>query len=99
MKQAGEGGIEVRVQDRTIWLCQKPMATLFDCSVDNISLHLKSIYEENQLLESVTTEDFSVVQQEDSRKVQRIIKHYNTILRDKKFLIIIPPSGVSIDSG
>jgi hypothetical protein len=31
-KQAGENGIEVRVQDGTIWLSQKLMATLFDCS-------------------------------------------------------------------
>jgi hypothetical protein len=37
--QAREDGIEVRVQDETIWLSQKLMATLFDCSTDNISLH------------------------------------------------------------
>lgn len=38
--QAKEDGIEVRVQDETIWLSQKLMGTLFDCSTDNISLHL-----------------------------------------------------------
>jgi hypothetical protein len=43
-KQAGENGIEVRVQDGTIWLSQKLMAILFDCSPDNISLHLKNIF-------------------------------------------------------
>jgi hypothetical protein len=76
-KQAGESGIEVRVQDGTIWLSQKLMATLFDCSTDNISLHLKSIYAEKELSEPATTEDFSVVQQEGSREVQRMVKHYN----------------------
>jgi hypothetical protein len=76
-KQAGENGIEVRVQDGTIWLSQKLIAVLFDCSTDNISLHLKSIYAEGELSESATTEDFSVVQQEGSREVQRMVKHYN----------------------
>jgi hypothetical protein len=82
-KQAGENGksssglIEVRVQDGTIWLSQKLIATLFDCSTDNISLHLKSIYTEGEISESATTEDFSVVQQEGNREVQRIVKHYN----------------------
>jgi len=76
-KQAGENGIEVRVQDGTIWLSQKLMAVLFDCSADNISFHLKSIYAEKELSESATAEDFSVVQQEGNREVQRIVKHYN----------------------
>ncbi|MDR2941062.1 MAG: virulence RhuM family protein [Treponema sp.] len=76
-KQAGENGIEVRIQDGTIWLSQKLMAALFDCSADNISLHLKSIYAENELSESATAEDFSVVQQEGNREVQRVVKHYN----------------------
>jgi len=60
-KQSGENGIEVRIQDGTIWLSQKLISVLFDCSTDNISLHLKSIYAEKELSESATTEDFSVV--------------------------------------
>ncbi|MDR2122639.1 MAG: phosphoribosylaminoimidazolesuccinocarboxamide synthase, partial [Flavobacteriaceae bacterium] len=44
--QAKEDGIEVRVQDEIIWLSQKLMAALFDCSTDNISLHLKNIFKE-----------------------------------------------------
>jgi len=76
-KQAGENGVEVRFQDRTIWLSQKLMATLFDCSTDNISLHLKSIFADGELNETSTTEDFSVVQTEGNRSVNRPIKHYN----------------------
>jgi len=65
------------VKDETIWLTQKAMAELFDCTTDNISLHLKNIFAEGELDESSTTEEFSIVQQEGSRKVKRKIKFYN----------------------
>lgn len=58
--QAKEDNIEVRVQDETIWLSQKLMAALFDCSTDNISLHLKNIFKEKELDERSVTENFSV---------------------------------------
>jgi hypothetical protein len=76
-KQANEEGVEVRVQDGTIWLSQKVMAILFDTSIDNVGLHLKNIYLENELSEKSTTEDYSVVQLEGSREVCRTVKHYN----------------------
>lgn len=65
------------VRDDTIWLTQKAMAELFDCSSDNVSLHLKNIYADGELIESATTEDFSVVQKEGSREVKRTSKFYN----------------------
>jgi hypothetical protein len=58
--QAKEDGIEVRIQNDTIWLSQKLMAKLFDCSTDNISLHLKNIFKEGELNEHSVVEDFSV---------------------------------------
>ena len=61
-QQEGESGIEVRYQDETIWLSQKLMAELFGTSTDNIGLHLKNIYAEDELVEKATTEDFSAVQ-------------------------------------
>jgi hypothetical protein len=73
-KQVGENGIEVRVQDRTIWLSQKLMAALFDCSTDNISLHLKNIFAEKELDEISVTEDFSVTAA-DGKNYRT--KHYN----------------------
>lgn len=76
-KQAGEDGIEVRVFDETVWLTQKGMAQLFDCSTDNIGLHLKNIYASGELTESATTEDSSVVQNEGTRKITRRVKFYN----------------------
>ncbi|MDR0382330.1 MAG: cell filamentation protein Fic, partial [Oscillospiraceae bacterium] len=60
--QTGGDGVEVRVQDGTIWLSQKNMGQLFDTSPDNIGLHLKNIYADGELTESATAEDFSVVQ-------------------------------------
>ena len=51
--QAGENGMEVRFQNETIWLSQKMMAVLFDCSTDNISLHLKNIFKTKELIENV----------------------------------------------
>ena len=72
--QTKEDGIEVRVQDETIWLSQKLMAALFDCSTDNISLHLKNIFKENELDEDSVTEEFSVTAS-DGKNYNT--KHYN----------------------
>ena len=53
------------------------MAQLFDCSTDNVGLHLKNIYESGELVQVVTTEYFSVVQVEGERQVNRKLKFYN----------------------
>lgn len=53
--------ISVVYEDETFWLTQKTMAELFECSSDNISLHLKNIFKEEELQENSTTEYFSVV--------------------------------------
>ena len=58
-KQAGEDGIEVRVSGESVWLTQKGMAQLFDCSTDNISLHLKNIFKSGELSESSVAEQSS----------------------------------------
>lgn len=76
-KQSDSDGIEVRVHNESVWLTQKGMAQLFDCSTDNISLHLKNIYESEELDENLTAEVFSVVQQEGVREVTRKIRFYN----------------------
>ncbi len=65
------------VKDDTVWLTQKAMAELFDCSSDNISLHLKNIFADGELAESATTEEFSVVQKEGSRDVKRTTIFYS----------------------
>lgn len=69
--------INAVVKDESVWLTQKGMAELFDCSADNISLHLKNIYDDGELLEEATTEEFSVVQKEGQRNVNRQMRFYN----------------------
>lgn len=58
-KQAGEDGIEVRVFKESVWLTQRGMAQLFDCSTDNIGLHLKNIFKSGELEEKSVTEESS----------------------------------------
>lgn len=72
-----EGEVKALIEDDTLWLTQKAMAQLFGCSTDNVSLHLKNIYAEGELMAEATTEDFSVVQQEGSRQVKRKVAFYN----------------------
>ena len=69
--------VNVVYKDETFWLTQKAMSELFDCSVDNISLHLKNIYESEELDKNRTVEDFSVVQKEGNRNVKRSREFYN----------------------
>ncbi|MDR1889005.1 MAG: hypothetical protein LBQ81_06465 [Zoogloeaceae bacterium] len=69
--EAASGEVGVREEKESIWLTQRQMADLFQTSPDNIGLHLKNIYSEEELVEAATTEDFSVVQEEGGRKVRR----------------------------
>lgn len=69
--------VNVIFSEDTFWMSQRNMADLFDCSTDNISLHLGNIYKEEELSEEATTEYFSVVQLEGKRNVQRNTKCYN----------------------
>jgi prophage maintenance system killer protein len=73
----GQVQLEITLAQETLWLSQVQISELFATSTDNVSLHLKNIYTEQELSESATTENFSVVRQEGSRQVQRQMKHYN----------------------
>jgi hypothetical protein len=52
--------VQVILGNETVWLSQKAMAELFGCSTDNISLHLKNIFNDNELDANSVTEEFSV---------------------------------------
>ena len=60
----GDFSLDVKVSPRedTVWLSQKQIATLFDSSIDNISLHINNIYKEQELEENRTSEESSIVQ-------------------------------------
>ena len=57
--QEKDKGIQVRYENENLWMTQKAMAELFDCSTDNISLHLKNIFKENELDRNSVTKEFS----------------------------------------
>lgn len=48
--------VNALIKDESIWLTQKAMGELFDCTSDNIGLHLKNIYNTNELNEDSTAE-------------------------------------------
>jgi hypothetical protein len=69
--------VDVFVQDETVWLTQKSLAELFDTSTQNITTHLKNIYEDAELQEEATCKEILQVQIEGSREVSRKTKFYN----------------------
>lgn len=58
--QEKDDGIQVRYENENLWLTQKSMSELFDCSTDNIGLHLKNIFESGELSKNSVTEKISV---------------------------------------
>jgi hypothetical protein len=73
----GRTRIQVRLEDETVWLTQADMAQLFQTTSQNITLHLKNIFQEGELDEAATCKDFLQVQTEGGRQVQRSRKFYN----------------------
>ena len=69
--------LEVKLENETVRLTQQQIADLFGCSTDNVGLHLKNIFAEDELDKNATTEVFSVVRLEGARKVRRNVTHYN----------------------
>ncbi len=73
----GDIRIDVHLIDDTVWLSQAGMATLFQTSVPNISMHIRNIYEEGELEQVSTVKKFLIVRNEGDRSVKREIEHYN----------------------
>ncbi len=69
--------IDVKLENETVWLSQQQMAELYDTTKQNISLHIKNIFEENELNENATVKEFLIVQKEGNRNVERNVKFYN----------------------
>jgi len=73
----GKAQLKVSLQQNTVWLSQAQMSELFDTTPENVLMHLKNIFKEQELTESATTKEFLVVRQEGKRQVRRRIKHYS----------------------
>ena len=66
--------IEVRLQDGSVWLTQAQMAELFQSTPQNITLHLKAIYQDGERRQAAICKDYLQVRAECARSVQRILK-------------------------
>ena len=75
--------LEVRLEDETVWLTQAQMAELFQTTSQNITIHLRSIYSENELGSEATCKDSLQVRREGNRVVRRKQKMYNLIQHTK----------------
>lgn len=73
----GSPAVELTLYADTLWLSQQQIADLFQTSRENITLHLRNIFEEGELSEEATRKDFLQVRQEGSRSVRRSVSHYN----------------------
>ena len=73
----GQVQLDIQLEQETLWLTQLQMSNLFETTPENVLMHLKNIFSEQELDETATTKDFLVVRQEGTRQVQRELKHYN----------------------
>jgi hypothetical protein len=81
--------IEVRLENETVWLTQAQMAELFQTTIPNVSMHIRNVYEEGELVRgatdkesltvqpAATVKEFLIVRQEGNRQVSRSVEHYN----------------------
>ena len=76
---AGEIKVDVIYKDETLWLSQKGMSKVFECSTDNISLHLKHIFEDNELNKNSVTEKCSLTA-DDGKKYNTTIYSLDAII-------------------
>ena len=67
----GAAKVSARFADDDVWLTQQQLAEIYETSQQNISLHLKTIYEDGELLKEATYKDFLLVQKEGGREVKR----------------------------
>src|SRR3990167_1702651 len=74
---SGETKIDVRFEGDTVWLTQNALAELFQTTKNNISLHVKNIFEEGELSQNATVKKFLTVQKEGVREVSRDLEYYN----------------------
>lgn len=71
--------VDAMYKDETLWLSQKGMSKVFDCSTDNISLHLKNIFKNNELNKNSVTE-YSSITASDGKKYKTKIYNPDTII-------------------
>ena len=71
----GRTRIQCRFENETIWLTQALIAELFQTTPQNVTLHLKAIYEEGEVVETATCKDYLQVRIEGGREIRRTLRH------------------------
>ncbi len=69
--------LEVKLEDRTIWLSQKQIGELYQKGKATISEDIKHIFEDGELEPEATVRKFRTVQKEGDRQAERLTEHYN----------------------
>lgn len=75
--EKGDTKIDVYFEDDTIWMTQRSMAELYQVTPQNITTHIKHIYEDGELEQEPTCKSCLQVQMEGTRQIRRDIKFYN----------------------
>lgn len=75
--EKGDTRIDVYFEGDNIWMSQKNLAQLYQTSSQNITMHIKNIYSDGELMENATCKEFLQVQSEGNRQVERLVKHYD----------------------
>ncbi len=73
----GQVKLDVRLENESLWLTQPLLAELFQTSIPNISMHIRNIYEEGELVPKATVKKFLTVRREGARQVKRDLEYYN----------------------
>jgi len=73
----GDIKVDVRIEDETVWLTQAQMAELFQTTPQNITSHIKNVYEDGELYAVSTCKNSLQVRKEGSRNIKRMQKFYN----------------------
>ncbi|MDI6050453.1 virulence RhuM family protein [Flavobacterium sp. XS2P24] len=74
---SGAVRVDVFLEGETVWLTQKSMGLLFDTTPQNVTIHLKNIYESGEIDQGATCKEILQVQKEGEREVARTQKYYN----------------------
>lgn len=69
--------LEVRLENESVWLTQQDMAELFQTTQQNVSLHIRNIYAENEQALEATHKKYLLVRREGTRDVKRQLDYYN----------------------
>ena len=75
--EEGRGSVNTRFADEVVWLTQEQLATIYQTTQENVSMHITNIYTDNELDKVGTYKKFLLVRHEGKRQVRRNIDHFN----------------------